>query len=165
MCLCNHMEADQTAASLRLKKKKKKEEVEMKKGHSVKNHGATELLRCPRVCSLLGIPSVSGEEGGVRFPAPPTYTAVKRPVKTQLPRPRPIHQFDAFQVGWTSEQAPPPDSPRSPTGPAALKQILFSKRRPIYGTFPSNLSSNARRSHRRHLPSICYKFHFPTHNL
>lgn len=64
MRLCNHLEASQTTTSLRLKKEKgekeEEEEEEEKLRHLVKNYGATKLLRWPKICSLLGVSSVSG---------------------------------------------------------------------------------------------------------
>lgn len=112
--------------------------------------GATELLRRPNICSLPGVSSVLG----LRFPALLTLRLpVSQQAKITAPALPLIHQFTASSFQIYAGAAPPRLRPRENTIPcfstvathpgSASKTFLFGKCSRIYGTFPSNVSSNA----------------------
>lgn len=138
MCLRNHLEAAQTTASLRLNKEE--EELWCNPIAAVPQ----DLFALRRLACF-----------GLRFPAPPACLVVTRP---QIAAPatnssiRRILLQICVRVAPTTGSLPPP-----------RLQHVVGKRSRIYGIFPFGMSESAVTS--RRLPSICYKFHFPTHNL
>lgn len=146
MCLRNHLEADQTTRRLRLNEED--EEPWCNPIAAVPQ----DLFALRRLVCL-----------GLQVPAPPACLVVTHQIVATNSSVHRVSLQICAGVAPTRLRLQGTQDPSLLRACDTLGQHVVSKRSRIYGIFPSGMSESAVMS--RRLPSICYKFHFPTHNL